>query len=178
MFTRVKTATETEAMRISGRMLATVLQLINKTVSPGMSGKDISELAARELAQLGGKPSFLGYYGFPDVICVSANDAVVHGIPNAVPFEKGDIVSIDFGVTYQGMITDSAFTMVIGGQGTKEAQRLIKTTEQSLYAGIDRVRDGVRVGDIAAAIQGVLSKRTLTSPTTALPAPGPPCRQG
>lgn len=160
MFTRVKTPQEIEAIRVSGKMLAQVLQAISKEVVPGMSGKDTSELAKRELKGLGGKHAFLGYQGFPDVICISVNDEVVHGIPTDRPFEVGDIVSFDYGVTYKGMITDSAFTTIIGGDDSEKA-RLVKATEQSMYAGIETLKNGVRVGDIAAAVQRVLAREQL-----------------
>jgi methionyl aminopeptidase len=161
MFTRVKTPEEIENMRISGGMLAAVLQQIDKEVVAGMTGKDVSAIAQRELKSLGGKPSFLGYGGFPDVICVSVNDEIVHGIPDEAPFKEGDIVSFDFGVTYKGMITDSAFSKFIGMVPSKDAERLLKATEQSMYAGIDVLKNGVRVGDIAASIERVLKLEKL-----------------
>lgn len=161
MFTRVKTASEIEAIRVSGGMLAAVLQVIDKKIEPGMSGLDASEFAKKELKALGGKASFLGYGGFPDVICISNNDEIVHGIPTDTPFKEGDLVSFDFGVTYKGMITDSAFSKFIGAAPSKDAERLLKATEQSMYAGIDTLKDGVRVGDIAAAIERVLKRERL-----------------
>lgn len=161
MFTRVKTPQEIQSIRTSGGMLAHVLQLIDRKVQAGMTGKDVSNIARQELKGLGGKPSFLGYGGFTDVICISVNDAIVHGIPNDVPFTEGDLVSFDFGVTYNGMITDSAFSKFIGQAPSKDAERLLKTTEQSMYAGIDTLKNGVRVGDIAAAIERVLKREQL-----------------
>ncbi|HSW81378.1 MAG TPA: type I methionyl aminopeptidase [Candidatus Saccharimonas sp.] len=155
MFTKVKTPTEQQNMRESGRMLAEILKKIKATVQPGMTGKDISHLASAELKAFGAKPSFLGYGGYPDVICISVNDVVVHGIPNDTPFKNGDLVSFDFGVNYNSMITDSAFSMVLG-KATKTQQRLLKATERSMYAGIEQLKDGVRVGDIGAAVQKVL----------------------
>ncbi len=155
MFTKVKTLTEQQNMRESGRMLAEILKKIKATVQPGMTGKDISHLASAELKAFGAKPSFLGYGGYPDVICISVNDVVVHGIPNDTPFKNGDLVSFDFGVNYNSMITDSAFSMVLG-KATKTQQRLLKATERSMYAGIEQLKDGVRVGDIGAAVQKVL----------------------
>lgn len=161
MFTRVKTPAEIEALRVSGNMLAQVLQAIHQQATVGMCGKDVSEIAKRELKALGGKPSFLDYQGFPDVICISLNDEVVHGIPDRRSFKEGDLVSLDYGVTYQGMITDSAFSMLIGAPPSQDAERLLKTTEQSLYAGIDVLKNGVRVGDISAAIERVLKREHL-----------------
>ncbi|MGD8374111.1 MAG: type I methionyl aminopeptidase [Candidatus Woesebacteria bacterium] len=163
MFTRVKTPTEIESMRTSGKMLACILQLIDKTVVPGMTGKDVSELVVKELKAFGAKASFLGYAGFPAVICISVNDEVVHGIPSAAQFKEGDVVGFDFGVTYNEMITDSAFTLIVGGKDTQNSDviRLVEKTEQSLYAGLDKVKNGVRVGDIASAIQRVLDREKL-----------------
>lgn len=161
MFTRVKTPDEIKAIRTSGQMLATVLALIDQKLAIGMSGKDVSELVKTELKALGGKHAFLGYQGFPDVICISVNDEIVHGIPDNRPFQSGDIVSFDYGVTYSGMITDSAFTAVVGGKPKPEIERLVKATERSMYAGIEILKAGVRVGDIAASIQGVLDKEKL-----------------
>lgn len=157
MFTRVKTAREIDDMRESGRMLAAVLKKIKATVTPGMTGKDISKLCQDELKKFGAKAAFYGYGGFPDVICISANDAIVHGIPNDTPFKDGDLVTFDFGVNYNGMITDSAFSMVIG-KATKTQQKLLKATERSMYAGIEAVKNGVRTGDIGAAVQAVLDR--------------------
>lgn len=155
MFTRVKTARETDDMRESGRMLAAVLKKIKATVEPGMTGKDISRLCSDELKAFGAKAAFKGYGGFPDVICISVNDEIVHGIPDDEPFKAGDLVSFDFGVNHNGMITDSAFSMVLG-KATKTQQKLLKATERSMYAGIEQLKNGVRTGDIAAAIQRVL----------------------
>ena len=160
MFTRIKTPSEITNMRESGRILAAVLQQIEAMARPGVTGKDVSELAKRELRGFGATGSFLGYPGmssaFPDVICISVNDEVVHGIPNKKEFKDGDIVSFDFGVTYNGMVTDSAFSMCIGGDPSKKQARLLKATEQSMYAGIETLRDGVRTGTIGAAIERVL----------------------
>jgi methionyl aminopeptidase len=160
MFTRVKTPDEIAAMRESGQMLAAVLKEIKRVVEPGMSGLDVSELVRRELKGFDASASFLGYQGFPDVICISVNDEVVHGIPNKTPFKEGDLIGFDFGVTFKGMITDSAFSMCLG-KATKSQQRLLKTTERAMYAGIEQLKGGVRVGDIAAAIQKVLDTGQL-----------------
>jgi methionyl aminopeptidase len=159
MFTKIKTASEIEAMRIAGKMLAKVLELVEKTTEAGMTTKDMAEVAAKELKALGGKPSFLGYDGanpFPDVICISLNDEVVHGIPSKSNILRaGDLVSIDFGVTYEGMVTDAARSFVLG-DAKEQTKRLIKDTQTAMYAGIDMLRDGVRVGDISNAVQKVL----------------------
>jgi methionyl aminopeptidase len=144
-------------MRESGKMLATVLQFLKTKVVSGISTKDLANAASNELKKLGGQPAFLGYQGFPDILCVSINDEVVHGIPRADKIiNTGDIVSLDFGVKYKGMITDSALSVIVGKSLDKRLQELLKTTERSLMAGIDTLTDGVKVGTIASAIQKVL----------------------
>jgi methionyl aminopeptidase len=115
VLTRVKTPAEIAAMRESGRMLATVLEALRPRVKAGMTTKDLAKIAADELKPLGGEPAFLGYQGFPDVICISVNDEVVHGIPSDTKILKeGDIVGLDFGVRYRGMITDAAISVIVG----------------------------------------------------------------
>ncbi len=158
-----KTETEITAMRESGRMLATVLQLIKREVKSGMTPKDASALAAAELKRLGGQPTFKGFEGYPDIICISTNNEVQHTIPNDRPFVDGDIVNFDFGVTYKNMVTDGGISLCIGGldKADKAGKRLLEGTERALYAGIDVVKDGVRVGDISAAVQAVLQSYEL-----------------
>lgn len=160
MFTQIKTPGEIENMRISGRMLASVLDAVSRHIAPGVSTKDLADIADSELKKLGGKPAFLGYGGppeFPDVICISINDEVVHGVPrHEQVLRGGDIISLDFGVDYEGMVTDAARSYLVGGDGTEQAKKLITDTEKAMYAGIEVLRDGVRVGDIGSAIQRVL----------------------
>lgn len=159
MQTKIKTASEISAMRDSGHMLASVLQVLLARAEPGMSTKGLANIAAAELKALGGKASFLGYQGFPDVLCVSLNNEVVHGIPNKERIiADGDILSMDFGVTYKGMITDGARSMIVGKPKQQRHQELVKRTEQSMYAGINAVHDQVRTGDIGSAVQAVLDK--------------------
>ncbi len=161
MFTKVKSDSEIEAMRVAGRMLVEIIDLVKKNTVPGITTKELADIAATELKKLGGKPTFLGYDGptpFPDVICISINDEVVHGIPKKdFALKQGDLVSVDFGVTYDGMVTDAARSYFVG-DAKEDIKRLIKDTEASMYAGIDMLRDGIRVGDISSAVQRVLVK--------------------
>lgn len=162
MQTRVKNSQEIEAMRTAGQMLAKILKLVETSTKPGISTKEMADIAAKELEILGGKPSFLGYQGatpFPDVICISVNDEVVHGIPRPDNIIRpGDLVSIDFGVTYDGMFTDAARSFVVG-DAKSQVKQLIKDTEAAMYAGIEVLRDGIRTGDIGSAIQrGLVQK--------------------
>lgn len=160
MFTRIKTPAEIEAMRQGGKLLATVLATLKESIKEGMTTKDLAEIAKRELRGTGGQPTFLGQYGFKDVICISVNDEVVHGIPSADKIIKaGDLVSMDFGVTYDGMITDSSTTVIVGKPKSSKDAELVATTEQSLLAGKKVLKHGVKVGDIAEAIQKILQER-------------------
>jgi methionyl aminopeptidase len=156
-----KTEQEIAAMRESGRMLASVLDLLKKEAKAGLTPKDMSAIAKKELARLGGEPAFLGFYGYPDIICISVNNQVQHSIPNDIPFKDGDIVNFDFGVKYQGMVTDSGITVCVGDKLTADTKRLLTGTERALYDGIRMVKAGARVGDISAAIERTLRKNKL-----------------
>lgn len=146
-------------MRESGRMLATVLQYLKTKVEAGQSTQQLADLAAEELARLGGEPAFLNYQGFPSVICISVNDEVVHGIPKANKIiADGDIVSLDFGVRYRNMITDAAISLIVGRPKQKGHIDLIKRTATALQVGIDQLHDQVRTGDVGAAIENYLNK--------------------
>jgi methionyl aminopeptidase len=165
MMTRIKTAAEIGAMRESGRILATVLQALKQQVTVGMTTKDIALLASSELKPLGGKAAFLGYQGFPDVICISVNQEVVHGIPShSKVVQAGDILSLDYGVNYRGMITDAAISMIVGEARDPRHAALVKATEASMHAGIAALHDQVRTGDIGAAVQAVLENKKLGGP--------------
>lgn len=155
--TKIKSEAEIAAMRQSGAILAHVLQTLKQELRVGMTTKDLSNTAQRELKAMGGKPAFLGYYGFPDILCVSVNDEVVHGIPSANRYiEEGDIVSMDFGVTIDNMITDAAISVIAGKPKNDKVAKLVEATEASLMRGIKKVKNGAKVGDIAAAVQSVL----------------------
>lgn len=154
MQTRIKTKSEIEAMRESGRMLATVLGILKKRLEPGMSTKDLANIARDELEKLGGQPAFLGYQGFPDVICISVNEEIVHGIPKTDKIiQDGDIVGLDFGVKWKGMITDAAISVIAGKPKQKQHVELVANTERALEAGIFAVHGRVRTGDIGFAVE-------------------------
>lgn len=160
MFTRIKTDSEILAMRESAAMLAKVLDYLEQTVDVGMNLIEIDQIARNEAKALGGDTPFLGVGdpGFPGVICLSVNDEVEHGTARDIELKDGDILSMDFGILYKGMISDSGRTIAIGDIASK-TQRLLDDTKQSLYAGIDVLKDGVKVGDISAAVQKVLDKK-------------------
>ena len=162
MMTTVKNREQIVSMRESGAMLGHTLKVLRESVKVGMTTKELADLAAKELNSLGGKPAFLGYQGFPDVLCVSLNNEVVHGIPSKNKIiRSGDILSMDFGVIYNGMITDGAISTIVGKPLQKKHQQLVDATEESLVAGITTVHSGVRTGDIGAAVQAVLDSYRL-----------------
>lgn len=161
MSSSIKTETEIAAMRESGRMLATVLAFLRTRCKAGMTPLEVSALARQELKKLGGEPAFLGFHGYPDVICISVNEQVQHSIPSARPFENGDVVNLDFGVRFKGMVTDAGISICIGNNPSPDASRLLKGTEKALQEGLRVARHGCHVGDISAAIERVLRAHRL-----------------
>ncbi|MGB3945689.1 MAG: type I methionyl aminopeptidase [Candidatus Saccharimonadales bacterium] len=158
-----KTDAQIQAMRDGGKILATIFQGLKQRLQPGMTGRDVDEWVAAEIKRLGAEATYrTSEVGFPNSICISINDAVVHGVPTDEPFGVGDVVGFDLVITYKGMKTDSAFTTVIGQQPTGAVRHLLKQTERSLYAGIDAIKgDGTRIGDISSAVEAVLDGAKL-----------------
>ncbi len=153
----LKTADEIEHMRVAGRMTAETLLEIKAMIRPGISLKQLDDFVLRKYERLGVIPTFLGYQGYKYTICASINQEVVHGFPTDRVLHEGDIISIDHGATIDGWVGDSAFTVGVGVISA-EAKRLLAVTEESLSAGIDAARIGVRKGDISAAIQAVIEQ--------------------
>lgn len=161
MYTKIKTDREIESMREAGRICSEVLRSLKKSVRPGMDTKRLAGLAAEEIDKYGAKPAFLGYQGFPDVVCISLNEEVVHGIPDKKRIIKsGDIVSFDLGIKYGGMIVDSAVSVLVDSDD-KFKNKLLDTTNASLEAGLGQLYDGCGVGDIGRAIEKVLAEGSL-----------------
>lgn len=160
---RPKSDKEIEIMRGGGRMLATVLDMLESELKPGINGQQLADIAAAEIKALGGQPSFLMHDDFPHVMCLSTNNELVHGVPSAKKvIKEGDVVGLDFGVIYKGLITDGARTIYVGSNPSADIKRLLNGTKEALEAGIDAVKgDGTRVGDISAAVQAVLEKHKL-----------------
>jgi len=150
-------------MRSGGQQLARILNDLSKLVVPGATGRDIAEAALKAVKTAGLQPILVGYEGFPDAICISINDAVVHGIPTKTKFKDGDIVKLDLTVANHGMVVDSAITVVAGDkEPSSDVKRLIEGSKRSLEAGIDAIKgDGTRVGDISFAVQNVLDSYKL-----------------
>ena len=147
-----KTADEIDLMREAGAIVAEAIELIRKEVKPGVATKYLDNVAEEYIRQKHATPAFKGYQGFPASLCISINEAVVHGIPDERRLEEGQIVSIDIGVKHKGFYGDAAFTVPVG-EVSDEAKRLIETTRQALAAGIEKCRAGRRLFDISHAIQ-------------------------
>ena len=154
----VKSADELNSMREAGKVVASVIALLTNLVQPGMKTLNLDELAAKEIKQLGAKPAFLGYRGFPATICTSINEEIVHGIPSDRVLLEGDLVKVDVGAIVDGLYGDAAVTLGLGAI-SPEAQELINTTRESLNAGIMVVTSGVKLGDVGSAIQHYAESR-------------------
>ena len=149
----IKSAPEIEKMRRSTRIVATVLKEIQSITKPGMTTADLDEYAEQRIREMGATPSFKGYYGFPGSICASINNEVVHGIPNSKKvIRRGDVLKVDTGAFCDGFHGDSCITIAVG-KVSKESAKLIKVAEESLYKGIEQVKAGNRLLDIAGAIE-------------------------
>lgn len=154
----VKTPEEIETMRRAGRILGTILKILGEHVKPGHSTLDIEEHAAelfKTYAQTDqAEPGFKGFHNYPNICCISRNDHVVHAIPNDTPLEKGDLVTIDCGVKINGLNTDAAISVIVGGDAcaTEKTRRLNETTRKAMYKGIREIKPGAKLGDIGHAI--------------------------
>lgn len=141
-------------MRKAGRVVAEMHEATREAAKPGVTTAELDQVARRVLEARGARSNFLGYHGFPAVICTSPNSMIVHGIPGAYRLEEGDIISIDCGAIVEGYHGDAAFTMAVG-RTSGEAEKLLAVTEDSLWAGIDRLREGGRLHDVGLAVQQV-----------------------
>jgi methionyl aminopeptidase len=157
---KVKTQEEIQAMREGGKMLATVLEYVKLNTKAGMTTKDLANIAASKLKELGGEPAFLGYRGFPDVMCIAINEEVQHTIPGSRVIDEGDIVNCDFGVLWKGLITDAAITYPVGDI-SDDAKNLLQGTEAALNSAVKTIKHGVRVRDVSKAIEKTLKSYGL-----------------
>lgn len=157
-----KTDAEIQAMREGGKILAQIFEGLKRQIRPGVSERELDAWVASEIKRHGAIATYqTEEVKFPGVICISVNDAIVHSIPTDYVLQAGDVVGFDLVITYKGMKTDSAFTVVVGGKPNSAQKHLLQTTERSLYAGIDAIKGPVRVGDISAAIEKVLADAKL-----------------
>ena len=139
-------------MRESALIVSRTLGLMAEKIGPGVTPIELDKIAYEYIKDQGATPGFLGFGGFPNSLCISVNEAVVHGIPGKMPFKEGDIVSIDCGAVKNGFYGDHAYSFAIG-EVSKEAKKLLKITKESLYLGIAQTAVGNRIGDIGFAIQ-------------------------
>ncbi|HEY7680012.1 MAG TPA: type I methionyl aminopeptidase [Terriglobia bacterium] len=148
-----KSAIELEKMRRAGLVVWELLQELKSMVKPGMSTLDFERIAEQRIAEHGARAAFKGLYNYPCVLCTSVNEEIVHGIPSAKKvLREGDILKIDVGAQVEGYYGDSAITVPVG-QISPALQQLVRVTEESLYAAIDRVRPGARIGDVSSAVE-------------------------
>lgn len=158
----LKTDEEIELMRVANQLVGKTLGELAKHVAPGVTTLQLDKIAEEFIRDNGATPAFLGYGGFPNSICASVNEHVVHGIPSSkVILRDGDIISIDCGTHINGFTGDSAYTFCVG-EVSPEVRHLLKTTKESLYKGIEAAVDGKRVGDIANAIQTYCETRNYS----------------
>ncbi|MCZ3388720.1 MAG: type I methionyl aminopeptidase [Actinomycetia bacterium] len=141
-----------ERMRAAGIVVADTLQVLRESVAPGLTTADLDAIARESIASAGATPSFLGYHGFPAVICTSVNDEIVHGIPGSRVIDKGDVVSIDCGAIVDGWHGDAALSVVVG-EATPEVADLLTVTETALWRGIAQACVGARLSDIGHAVE-------------------------
>jgi methionyl aminopeptidase len=147
-----KSSAELELMRQGGLIVAQVLGELEPLVRPGIRTRDLDLYAEKRTRELGAEPAFKGYRGYPASACVSVNEEVIHGIPSGRLLQEGDIVSLDFGVLFEGFYADSALTVPVG-RTSDEARRLIEAARRSFFKGLEQVREGNRLSDVSAAIQ-------------------------
>lgn len=154
----LKTDEEIELMRMSNQLVAKTLGEVAKAVKPGVSTLELDKIAEAFIRDNGGTPAFLNYQGFPNTLCTSVNEQVVHGIPNDTPLQEGDVVSIDCGVLLNEFYGDSAYTFPIG-EVAPDVKALLDATKESLYKGIEQAIENNRLGDVGHAIQAYTEER-------------------
>lgn len=147
-----KSDQELEAMRQSGRIVARILSELEPLVRPGIRTRDLDLYAEKRARELRAVPAFKGYRGYPASVCVSVNEEIIHGIPSGRILQEGDVVSLDFGVLYEGFFSDSALTVPVG-RVSAEARKLVGAAERAFARGLEQMREGNRLSDISAAIQ-------------------------
>lgn len=153
---------ELDTMHQANAIVLRTLELLKRSLEPGMTTEQLDRIAVRELEREGAKPAFKGYRGFPASLCVSVNEEVVHGIPSRKRvLDNGDIVSLDFGAVVDGYFGDNAITVGVG-EISKELQKLLDVTEQAMFKGIEASRPGNRVSDIGYAVQSHVERHGFT----------------
>lgn len=158
---RCKRPEEIELMREAGKLNYQTIMYLKDFIKPGITTKELNDLADSYIRKNGGIPGFLGYEGYPGSVCISVNEEVVHGIPGSRVLKDGDIVSIDIGVVKKGYHSDAAWTFPVG-EISKEKEYLLHHTEKALYAGLSEIKDGARLGNVSARIEQYAKKHKLS----------------
>ncbi len=153
----LKSAAEITKMEVASRIVAEILEEVKDRLRPGVETRELDEVAEECCRRYKVEPAFKGYRGYPASLCIAVNEEVVHGIPGARKLKAGDIVSLDFGVRCNGFYGDAAVTVAVG-EVSPQAQLLLKATEESLYAGIAKMRVGARLSDISHATQTTVER--------------------
>ena len=156
----IKSKHEIELMKEAGMMVSKTHKYLQKYIKPGITTKDLDELAEEYIRSMGGIPTCKGYEGFPTALCTSINDEVVHGIPSNRKLKNGDIITIDMVIGYKGYQGDAAWTYAVGSI-SDEKKYLMEHTEKALYEGIKQVKPGAHIGDISNAIETYATKHKL-----------------
>jgi methionyl aminopeptidase len=156
-----KTSAQIDAMAEAGRIQARCLRMLRSKARPGVTTRELDEAAEKYIRSQGAVPSFKGYRGFPGSICTSPNSMVVHGIPGPYELRRGDILSIDVGVTHEGWVADAAITVPIG-ETPRGAEPLLDTTRDALFEGIAQAKPGNHLSDISHAIQTRVERDELS----------------
>jgi methionyl aminopeptidase len=154
---RLKTEKQIAGIRESGKLLVEVLKSLIPEVGPGVSTQFLDTMARKQIERGGGRPSFLGYHGFPAALCTSVDSAVIHGIPDDKSLSEGQIVGIDCGIDLNGFYSDAAVSVAVGSISPK-VEKLLRVTKESLYRGVAAARVGNRVNDISRAIEQHVSE--------------------
>lgn len=152
-----KSEAEIEVMRQSSQIVARILSELKDMIRPGLETRELDKYAENRARELGAVPAFKGYRGYPASLCVSINEEIVHGIPSSRRLQEGDIVSLDFGVLYEGYYGDAALTVPVG-EVSELALRLIEVAESAFYRGLEELKIGYRLSDVSAAIQQEVEK--------------------
>lgn len=162
---KLKTKSEIVKLRQGGKILSRIMDEVEAMMNPGATTEAMTDLAEKLILARGGQPSFKGYKAawaeqvYPSALCVSINEEVVHGLP--VPsrtIKAGDVIGIDCGLEYQGLFTDMARTVIVGGEAKKNIQKLVSVTAEALMKGIDQIKPGNHISDISMAIDGYVKK--------------------
>jgi methionyl aminopeptidase len=149
-----RNADELRKMRLAGRVVAEMHEATRAAIAPGVTTRQLNEVAADVIERRGARSNFLGYHGFPAVICTSPNEMIVHGIPGDYVLKEGDVISVDCGAIVEGYHGDAAYTAPVG-EISDLARRLLETTERSMWAGIEQLRKGNRLHEVGRAVQDV-----------------------